>query len=113
MATDRAVTQTWRGLNMNIPALAKQLKEIPPTVLTLNYKDKFLHGSVLFHGTQAQIQFDKIRWSSIGHSWTTVNEYKLIKRTNACLPRDKTRQTFAVIELTVQWRPRISKTAHL
>lgn len=74
--------QTWRGLNMNIPALAKQLKEIPPTVTTLNYEDKFLRGSVLFHGTRVQIQFDKIRWSRIGHSWTSVNEYQLIKRTN-------------------------------
>lgn len=55
------MTQTWRGLNMNIPALAKQLKEIPPTVMTLNYEDKFLHGSVPFHGMRAQIQFDKIR----------------------------------------------------
>lgn len=67
---------------MNIPALAKQLKESPPTVMTLNYEDKFLRGSVLFHGSRAQIQFDKIRWSRIGHSWTSVNEYQLIKRTN-------------------------------
>lgn len=76
------MTQTWRGLNMNIPALAKQLKEIPPTVMTLNYEDKFLRGSVLFHGMRAQIHFDKIRWSRSEHSWTSVNEYQLIKRTN-------------------------------
>lgn len=99
---------------MNIPALAKQLKEIPPTVITLNYKDKFLRGSVLSHGTRAQIQFVKIRWSGIGHSWTSVNEKQLIKKTeHACLPRVKTLVTLAVIELTVQQRLSISKTAHL
>lgn len=70
---------------MNIPALAKQLKEIPPTVITLNYKDKFLRGSVLSHGTRAQIQFVKIRWSGIGHSWTSVNEKQLIKKKRTCL----------------------------